>query len=61
MKHYNNETSKDAHDNFCKQSRVNRESLRRLRVALACRDVPEDFCEYITCDYLNLEPFIPPP
>ncbi len=60
-KHYNNETSKDAHDNFCKQSWVYRESLRRIKVALVCRGVPEDFCEYIVCDYLNPEPFSPPP
>jgi len=44
-KHNNNEKSKDSHDNLCKQSRVYRESLRRLKVALACRGIPDDFCE----------------
>ena len=47
---------------FCKQSqKVYRQSLRRLKVALVHRGVPKDFCEYIACDYLNPEPFIPPP
>jgi len=47
----------DAHDNFCEQSRVYRESLRRLKVALACSGVPEDFCEYIACDYFESRTF----
>jgi len=34
--------------------------LRRLKVALICRGVPEDFCEYIAHDYSNLEPAIHP-
>jgi len=45
MKYNNGKTCKDAHDNFCKQSRVYMESLRRLNVVLVYRGVPEDFCE----------------
>jgi len=46
-KHYNGKVSKDAHDNFCKQSRANKESLRRLKEALVHSGVLVDFCEYI--------------
>jgi len=49
-KHYNGKTPKDAHDNFCKQSRAYMDSLRRLKAALVHRGVPEHLCEYFACD-----------